>query len=208
MGKSRLVGDEFKRQAGNRLVDLVAGEDHGVALLPELSGGVVGYVALARKERVEHQTSAGGQTLRGEFEHAAQLVRGPEVRHHLGEHDQLILAAGAFHRHENVALDDTDVHRIPFGFTANDVGELTGQLDRVDRAAAPGQGERISAGTGADVEHPARAGIGGFVGQRPHACVGLGAEQRPLAGIDPVVVVGPDGRPLGLHPVVQRGAER
>ena len=78
-------------------------------LLPELPRGVVGGVALARQEGVEHQAPAGSQATGGQLEQAAQLLRRPEVRHHLGEHDQLIVPAQIIHGRKDVALDDVYV---------------------------------------------------------------------------------------------------
>ena len=73
---------------------------------PSSRAAASGDIALARQEGVEHQVTTESQTLGGEFEHAAQLTRGPEVGHHFGKYDQLIVPANTFHGHKDIALDD------------------------------------------------------------------------------------------------------
>jgi hypothetical protein len=90
------------------------------------------------------QASAGHQATGGEFEHAAQLLRRTEVGHHLGDHDQPIVPAQVVHGREDVALNNTDIQRLPLGLRVKDVGEFRGHLDRVYRMAASRQGEGVT----------------------------------------------------------------
>ena len=143
----------------------------------------------------------------GEFEHAAQLLRRPEIRDHLGEQDQLIVPPQIIHGREDVTLDDAHVERFPFGVGANHVGELRGHLHHVDRVATPCQGQGVAARSCADIEHPIRRGIGCFGRQRPHASIRFGTEQWRLAGADPILVGALDRPPLGLDVVVQDRAD-
>ena len=84
-------------------------EDTRVHLLPELTRGVVGCVAVARQEGVEQQASTRSQAVGGELEHSAQVVGGPEIGYHLGEHNQLIILPQIGHGLEDVTLDDAHV---------------------------------------------------------------------------------------------------
>ena len=133
----------------------------------------------------------------GEFEHTPQLLRRPEIGHHLGEQNQLIVPAEIIHGREDVTLDDAHVEQFPCGFGADHVGELRGHLDHVDRMATSRQGQSVAASSCADIEHPISRGIGCFVGQRPHASIRFGTEQWRLAGANPILVGALDRPPLG-----------
>jgi hypothetical protein len=69
-----------------------------------------------------------------------------------------------------------DIEGFTFGSGADHFGELRCQLHHVDRVATARQGKRVAPGSRPDFEHPMRRGIGGFLGQRPYASVGFGAE--------------------------------
>ncbi|CNV63183.1 Uncharacterised protein [Mycobacterium tuberculosis] len=199
----RVVGDEFERKAGRCSRHLGPRAHPGIHLLPELTRGLVGCVISVRQEGVEHQAGTGSKALGSEFEQIAQLLRRPEVRHHLGEHHQLIVLPQVVHGREDVTHDDAHVEGISFGVGANDVGELRGHLHHVDRVSAPCQRQGVTPGSGANFEHPMRRRIGCFVGQRPHTCVWFGTEERRLTGGDPVLVFLRHRPPLGSDLVVQ-----
>jgi hypothetical protein len=82
-----------------------------VALLSEFACSLVGRITRLREKRVEHQMTAGDEVLGGEFEHGAQLLRRPEIGHHLGEQNQPIIALQIIVGGEDVTLDHAHVER-------------------------------------------------------------------------------------------------
>ena len=203
-----VVGFEFERPSRRCRRELRTGEDCRVALLAEVAGGGIGAVASAGEEDIQQQTPPRCETLGGQLEHSAELVGAAEVGGHFRKHDQPVVTPEIVAAGEDIALNHPHGERLAPGLLADRLGELRRQFDRIERMSAPGQGQGVATGTGADVENRQAGRIVGRRGQSPDPGIGLGAEQRRLTGGQPVVVGRLQARPLRLDVVVHHQAHR